>query len=456
MAEATRSSIGYETPQPFTPGPFEFGSPPAERQIPPVNTAEAMPSTFEYETPQPLIPGPPEFNSTSGKTHPATMNAAYNWETMGSYPSVSQTPVPIRSPIERSAALGESSMFVFCNIRLMLMMLSDMSTVFSHSTQGVLANLPSTICLSQPLSQPSYIHTSNDMVRGSLEVYRNRGTDASIDVEATNCEHRQHRNHIEWYEMRLNQLKKILGSDYPNIEGQLYNIAQMLGRAEHRGTVPEWAQKAEEWFGQALLKHDNMVLVTYVIEGLKNQELLYTFGKICHCQGNYENALEWFLKALAIQRTSKGLEVRTADTMYSIGVAFYKRSDSHPSDAEDAKRWLKFALEIYDKVLPKNHDWTLMVTCLIGCACYQNGKYVAALKWLNRGLERRNCKLEAVVDPNPLVSLDTVDKAFRAFIRLRDRLNDVEGVPCRLEDALHSLGKWVVHIALGGNIEVTY
>jgi len=449
LAEATPSSIGYETPQPFTPGPFEFGSPPAERQIPPMNTAEATPSTFEYETPQPLTPGPLEFNSTSGKTHPATMNAAYNWETMDSYPSVSQTSVPIRTPIERSAALGESSMFVFCNIRLMLMMLSDMSMAFSHSTQGVLANLPSSICL----SQPSNIHTSNDMVRGSLEVYRNRDTDVNIDVEATNCEQRQHRNHIGWYEMKLNELKKILGSDYPNIEGQLYNIAEMLGRAEHCGTAHEWAQKAEGWFGQVLLKYNNMELVTYVIEGLKNQDLLYTLGKICHCQGKYENALEWFLMALAIQQTSEGLEVRTADTMYSIGVAFYKRSDSHSSDAEDAKKWLKFALEIYEKVLPKNHDWTLMVTCLIGCACYQNGKYVAALKWLNRGLERRSCKLEAVVDPNPLVSLDTVDKAFRAFIRLRNRVNDEEGVPCGLEDVPGIVGMrfgLVASVAFGG------
>ncbi|KAF8242889.1 hypothetical protein K440DRAFT_638169 [Wilcoxina mikolae CBS 423.85] len=231
----------------------------------------------------------------------------------------------------------------------------------------------------------------------------------SVDImePAANIgEQLRHRNHLECHAEALEKFKMILGTDYPNVGRLLYDISQILERKEGRGNSLEWTQKPEKWFRKALLKEDKQQLVTHIIDGLRDWELLYTLGK----------------------RVSQRLQDQTAaDIMYSMGAAYYKRWHCQAGDPENAERWFECALEVYDKVLPtENHvDWVMMTACLIGHVCYKKGDCTTAKRWLDWGLARR----DSMVDPTPselLNSSNSFNRAVRTFSKLRDTLADYD------------------------------
>ncbi|MDR3267632.1 MAG: tetratricopeptide repeat protein, partial [Tannerella sp.] len=102
-------------------------------------------------------------------------------------------------------------------------------------------------------------------------------------------------------------------------------------------------------------------------------------------QGKYDEALEWYLKALAIVEKVLGKEhPYTASTYNNIALVY----DNQGKYAE-ALEWNLKALAIFEKVLGKEHPDTA-TTCNNIALVYKNqGKYAEALEWYLKALAIR-------------------------------------------------------------------
>jgi tetratricopeptide (TPR) repeat protein len=97
--------------------------------------------------------------------------------------------------------------------------------------------------------------------------------------------------------------------------------------------------------------------------------------------GQYKEALEWYMKALAIREKVLGTDHPcTASTYNNIAIVYYAQGEY-----EKALEWYNKALAIREKVLGQEHPDTACTYANIAIVYYEQGYYDKALEWHMKG-----------------------------------------------------------------------
>ena len=110
--------------------------------------------------------------------------------------------------------------------------------------------------------------------------------------------------------------------------------------------------------------------------------LYNSLGQTIYKQGYYQEALEWYEKALAIQETVLGKEHPDTATTYNNIAEAYNSMGKY----EMALEWHNKALNVKDKVLGKEHPDTATTYNNIAGVYHKMGEYPKALEWYNKAL----------------------------------------------------------------------
>jgi len=116
---------------------------------------------------------------------------------------------------------------------------------------------------------------------------------------------------------------------------------------------------------------------------------LHNMGVEYYHQGKYEEALQYYLRALEIRENKLGVDhPDVAGTLNNIGVVYYNQGKY-----EEALQYYLRDLEISEKKLGVDHPDVATTLNNIGVVYYNQDKYEEALKYHLRALEIREKKL---------------------------------------------------------------
>jgi len=159
---------------------------------------------------------------------------------------------------------------------------------------------------------------------------------------------------------------------------KLANLASSIG--SHNIIVANY-DEALEWYQKALEISEKVL-------GKEHPSTATTYNNIAGVysrQGDYPKALEWYQKALEIHEKVLGKEhPSTATTYNNIAEVYYSQGD-YPKALE----WCHKALEIHEKVLGKEHPDTATIYNNIAGVYDSQGDYPKALEWYQKALEIR-------------------------------------------------------------------
>ena len=135
---------------------------------------------------------------------------------------------------------------------------------------------------------------------------------------------------------------------------------------------------ALKWYFKSLAINENML-------GKEHPHIATTYNNIATVydnQGKYTDALEWYFKALPIKENVLGKEHSSTATTYNNIAGVYYRQGKYT----DALVWYFKALPIYEKVLGKEHPHTAATYNNIAGVYDIQGKYTDALEWYFKAL----------------------------------------------------------------------
>ncbi len=120
---------------------------------------------------------------------------------------------------------------------------------------------------------------------------------------------------------------------------------------------------------------------------------LYNIGNVFHVQGKYEKALEYHLKALEIFQTAVGPEhPGIGESLYSIATVFRSKGEY-----DKALEYFCKAQTIWEKALGTEHPYFASLLSNIGNVFIDQGKFMKALDPLERVVslcEKKTCEPE--------------------------------------------------------------
>ena len=137
-------------------------------------------------------------------------------------------------------------------------------------------------------------------------------------------------------------------------------------------------EKALAWY------HKDLAISEKVL-GKEHPDTATTYNNIAlvySCQGDYGGALKWYRKDLAISEKVLGKEHPNTATTYNNIAGVYSRQ----GDYDLALEWYRKALAIREKVLGKEHPSTATTYNNIACVYSRQGDYDLALEWYRKAL----------------------------------------------------------------------
>ena len=144
-------------------------------------------------------------------------------------------------------------------------------------------------------------------------------------------------------------------------------------------------EQALEWYQKALTIREE-------VSGKDHPDTAATYNNTGYshsCLGDYPGALEWYYKALVIREAALGKEhPDTAATYNNIAFACSCRGDT-----AEALEWYQKALVIREAVLGKEHPDTAATYDNIAAAYYRQGDLLRAMEWYQKALAIREAVL---------------------------------------------------------------
>ena len=161
----------------------------------------------------------------------------------------------------------------------------------------------------------------------------------------------------------------------PESQKKVADLFHRVGDASAHGGQ---YQKAIEWYEKALAIREKVFGKEH-----SNTAATYKYiARVYHYQGEYAKALEWHEKALAIHEKVFGKEhTETANTYDNIASVY-----SDQGEYAKAIEWYEKALAIFEKVLGKEHPSTATIYNNIAVVYSDKGEYAKALEWHEKAL----------------------------------------------------------------------
>ncbi len=144
--------------------------------------------------------------------------------------------------------------------------------------------------------------------------------------------------------------------------------------------------RALEWYFKAMAIYKKVL-------GKEHPSTATTYNNIAvvyDSQGDYAKALEWYYKALAIREKKLGKEHPFTATTYNNIAGVY---DSQ-GDYANALEWYYKALAIVENVLGEEHPTTATIYNNLAAIYYSQGDYPKALEWYIKALAIREKALD--------------------------------------------------------------
>ena len=168
-----------------------------------------------------------------------------------------------------------------------------------------------------------------------------------------------------------------IAKTYNNI-GVIYNAQgeQNYTQGQHTSAVIEY-NNALQWYQKALKLKETILEADSPSIAISYNEI----GVIFYRQGNYKTALEWYQKAMQI-REKLGVETRyTAESYNNIGMVY-----SQQGDYTRALEWLQKSFRIKEKILQGEFPEMAYTCHNIGKIYFEQGNYSKAMEWLQKAL----------------------------------------------------------------------
>ena len=134
---------------------------------------------------------------------------------------------------------------------------------------------------------------------------------------------------------------------------------------------------------------------------------VYSMASILDNMGEYDKALEWYLRALESYEKTLGRDhISTLDTVNNMAIVFRSKGEY-----DKALEWYQRALEGYEKTLGHDHISTLNTVNNMAIVFQSKGEYDKALEWYQRALDGK----EKALGRDHISTLDTVNNMAIVF-----------------------------------------
>ena len=195
---------------------------------------------------------------------------------------------------------------------------------------------------------------------------------------------------IEYYHKALNIQQKVVGNNHPHTATTCENIGMGYLKLGNYDKALEYLFKALDIQKLILRKGHPSIGIFIHIEELNILEqspyVQYVFATYCRIadiysqQGNNEESLKYYLKALPIWEEISGKEDSNTAAIYNaIGVAYHLNGNT-----EKSLEYLFKSLAIFEKLYGENNQYTNTLIADIGEAYFSLGDYQKALDYCSK------------------------------------------------------------------------
>jgi tetratricopeptide (TPR) repeat protein len=212
---------------------------------------------------------------------------------------------------------------------------------------------------------------------------------------------------LEWYQKALAICEKVLGKEHPHTAGIYDTIGSVYQRQlkEYRwmaagallGLVPIIGGFVTgHWFIGIIIGIVTAFTGSVAFVGVRRWRIFITYNNtagVYNEQGDYPQALEWYLKALWIHERLFTKEHPHTAVIYNNIALVYTNQGDYPQALE----WYHKALAVYAKAPGQAHPSTATTYNNIAVVYSRQGDYSHAIEWYQKALAIR--ELLAIADP---------------------------------------------------------
>ena len=143
------------------------------------------------------------------------------------------------------------------------------------------------------------------------------------------------------FETALTGLQKTVGEDHISTLNAVYSMASMLNDMGEYDKALEWYLRALEGYEKTLGR-----------DHISTLDTVYNMAIVFGSKGEYDKALEWYQRALDGQEKALGCDhISTLNTVYNMGATFEEQEKY-----DKALDFFERALDGYRKIRPNDHE----------------------------------------------------------------------------------------------------
>ena len=177
----------------------------------------------------------------------------------------------------------------------------------------------------------------------------------------------------------------------PHVQAFTNNVAEILADDESQEKIAYlyntggFGYQNLGYYNQALEWYQKALVISEKVLGTDHPDTAVTYNNIATIyknQGDYTNALEWHQKALIIKEKVLGIEHPDTATTYNNIAIVYKEQGEYTQALE----WYQKALVIVENILGIEHPYTATTYNNIAIVYRKQGDYTQALEWYQKAL----------------------------------------------------------------------